>query len=727
MIQDVCWPGVIAAEGCRGTISHGISPSLFILTTYPQTAAPEDEGDLTLTDGQREIVLHGCRVDRITGTSGPGGQTWTLEIQDRRWRWRGFGAISGSYNQLDPHGKLIPWTIRSPTELATICLDAMEEEDYEIDLPPGLQQADGEDLERYLKLGEQFPETLANPPVTWDHTPPAEALARLCDGYGRRVVYQPIQDRVIIAPLGVGEELPDGPVEVQTPALTAPPLPDAVAVAGAHSRFQARFLLEAVGKEWDGSYVPINELSYAPMYQAQAQVTTVTISSPQGGSDTTTTLTITAPPPASAPAGPSITGTYVGDGVGLAPVSVAAQLAAKINADAKLQGVLTAAANNNVLTLTGARPGMPFTVVAALPIAPTTVVVATPKTARPNGGSWAYSAPPGYSLVRETKRLSRHEAQALARASVFRCYRITPLDPATGEMPLVIPGYGPITRRQQIVLQPTKVEQVVPQPPNFAGRQIGVPGGAIQPEFYNGYSRDQQPVVYGSIYRLISSVVWTGLKEGNTPAEFRVYNSFQIEPGEQMVVFDSPVFRRDGGGSYPARLVLETACLVADPETGEVDRGEWELELNGTAPTEWEIREDIPHEIVGQYDTSHQLTGIEVVSEDDADPRAQYYLNGLAAKHQTIPGESRQYIGLYPIDPDGLIQQVSWSLGKSGPTTTASANGEHSTVVPAYPARRRAENLSPNALAANQNMKSGFNQINLQAGLAAAAKAGNTP
>ena len=150
--------------------------------------------------------------------------------------------------------------------------------------------------------------------------------------------------------------------------------------------------------------------------------------------------------------------------------------------------------------------------------------------------------------------------------------------------------------------------------------------------------------------------------------------------------------------------MLETGCLVADSDTGVIQRGEWQLPLGGTAPIQWSIHQDIPTEIVNEYSLSHELMATRCVSESDAIPRVQYYLNGMAVAHKTIPGETRQYIGLYPIELNGVIQQVTWSLGGSGPTTTASANGEHSTMIPAYPARRRRENLDADAEAARANI-----------------------
>lgn len=44
---------------------------------------------------------------------------------------------------------------------------------------------------------------------------------------------------------------------------------------------------------------------------------------------------------------------------------------------------------------------------------------------------------------------------------------------------------------------------------------------------------------------------------------------------------------------------------------------------------------------------------------------------------------------------DGANMQVTWEVSGDGCHTTASRNSEHNIYVPQYPARRRAELLSP--------------------------------
>ena len=722
IIQSALWPGVLGVESCSGTISHGISPAVFVITTDPQLAAPAESGSLVITDGFQALTLRDCKADVLKGRYGSDGQTWVLTILDRRWKWRG-ARISGRYNQLDPRGKLVPWTVRSPEELATLCLEAMGEKNYVIRLPPGLKKADGEKVERFLRPGENFAQSLANPRVSWDVIPPAEALAQLADSYGCRVVYQPFRDRVIVVPLGEGDPLPEGPCELIAPSLDSPETPDAVAVAGAPVRVQMRLLLEPVGEEWDGEILPINELSYAPPLAEAVQISTATFSG--SGSPTLSLDIITNPGP------DEIRWAIDRDAAFGTVAAKLASMQTQIEGTPGLNAVVSPSASSTVLTLRGREVGVAFGAECSSIdiVAPDTWTAGLTQVAVPKGAkSWNACRPPNFGPVVLTERLSYSEAVALARKSVFRRYRVKFVDPATGKTPLKAPWYGELTRRQQLILQPTKVEQVVPAPRLKGGRDKDVVGGdprrdpliaaihgGILPDFYNGYSRDQPATVTGAIKRLIGSVLWNVTGGLNTEATDKVYVGFTVNPVEQTVDFAEYVYRLlavAGPGLAtiePATLVLETAVLITDAKTGELVRWEEQQRLGGSGTTEWAIRDDVQVSVVGTYRpaTSHSqnsLAGYTFADRDDARARAKFYLDGMAKKYRLEGGETRSYIGIVPIDPDGFIQQVSWSVGPGGATTTASTNSEHSDVIPSYPARRRAENLSPNAQAKMANL-----------------------
>jgi hypothetical protein len=705
LIQGVSWPGVAGVESCEGSIQHGCGPSTFVLTTVPQVAQPQVFGDLVWTDGTNVVRLRGCKMHNLGGRLDSRGQTYVLEILDRRWRWQGFGAVRGRFNRTDAHGKLIPWAIRSPKEMAAICLAEMGETNYLIDLPEGLSQKDGRDLDRYLRLGENFPQTLANAPQTWDYSPPAEVLGRLADYFGRRVIYQPVLDRILIAPLGYGGGLPDGGSELIAPTVKVPEAPAGIGIAGT-VRIQARFALEAVGREWDDSFLPINDLSYAPRFKAAVQITALTF---LGGTASSLTVTFTWNDGGAKSASVTCSGATNAD--------VWASLRAGIYANPTLAAFILPSFSGSTFQFTGTKP-MPFTVSFTQASGATGYKLNVGQVGRVGGGDWSTCPPPSFSSVLATERLSRLEAQMKAKATVFRCYRIKNVDPATGKGPLRLPWFGKILRRQQVTLLPDRVAQVVPQARVEGGTNKGAlypPGqlsGGILPEYYNGYSRDQAAVVYGAVSRFVGAVNWVPAAIGggspfNTSPHDRVYVDFVVDPVEQIITFSDYVFLNDfsGGGWVAApSLILETGCLVSDAETDQVVRWTWEKALGGPAPKLWAVREDAEVGVIGTYDEDHKLTGYDTLNKADADARAGYYIDALQIPFQLSAGVVRQYPGLLPIDPNGMIQQVSWSVGPDGPTTIASANCEHSPNVPDYPNRRLKENLRGNAAAAAANL-----------------------
>lgn len=750
LIQDVRWPGVPRVEEFTYTCSHGISPGTAQIVTAPADPRdpdvfPESFGNLYFSDGVRTVCLRDCKADRIDASYSRAGVTYTLTILDRRWRWRnqfgGLGAVRGRYNQLDARGKLVPWSIRSPEELARFCLVNMGETNYRVVLPPGLRQADGANLDRYLRLGEQFPHTNCNPEFNWDYTPPAEALLQVADYFGARIVLQPYTNRVLVVPLGWGlGTLPDDPYEMDAPGVDDPETPQAVGVAAAPMRIQCRLPLEPVGEEWDGSYLPIDQLSYAPKITGdQAQQDTVTYTS-----------TATPAPPVEItltwtdPQGNAHTVHLRSSDPALDVAGRWAEILSQLAAS-EAAGVVSGTAAGSTLTLTGTNPAQPFATTVVTLSGPDAFTVETVAAGAQGGRGWKSTNVGIFSDVVATDELSYTQARAKAVATVFKTFRVLryhdgrPCAADSRKPPLKLPKFGEVKRVAQIVMQPTKVEQVVPQARIPGGRDKGnvltvaetVAGGGILPEFYNGRSRDQVATVTGRVWKRIGSVFWDGNPVQNTKTSDRVFVSFSVrndEFGNQLVEFADYVYEyapqlpKRGYVEYPV-LTIETAVLVTDEEPDQLVRWQKLLPLpGGQAPAEWHVHPDLQVNVVGEYDTYsnpgsknqsplpdgkiHRLTGWHYGEGDveHADPAADFYLANHAKKYETVVGDTRQFVGIRLLDPDGTLHQVSWSIGRSGPTTVASLSTEHAVNVPPFHQRRRAELLPPDrsAAAANQ-------------------------
>ena len=137
-------------------------------------------------------------------------------------------------------------TERTPQQLATLCLQAMDEIDFDVaDLPND-----------------------ARPSIEWDGVVPAEALAALCDQFGCRVVLQ-LDNSVALRRVGNGATIPTGGEMQRSPTVNTPELPDKLTVVGGPTRFQIDFPLEAVGLTDDNSasgnlLAPVALLDYTP-------------------------------------------------------------------------------------------------------------------------------------------------------------------------------------------------------------------------------------------------------------------------------------------------------------------------------------------------------------------------------------------------------------------------------------------------------------------------------
>ncbi len=697
------WPGVISVVSCSYTTSHGISPGSATLTILPQDNFPDETGTLVIGDGEGKIVLPDCKIDGLSVQMGDGGFVWCLRIVDRRWKWTGLGQVSGNYNMLDPHAKLRPWSIQSPTELAKLCLDAMGETGYTIDLPPGLTSDIGKDFGRRNPpwIGV-IPVTGTNPPVVWTQDPPAQALQNLVEQFGRHVIYQWRTNSILIAIPGQssggagvtssGGPLPDGSIARESPSISAPETPSGVAVAGAPTRYQGRFRLEAVGEDWDGSYRAINQLSYAPKTAGAKQKN-------QALAFATNTNTFTA---YIGKPGFDTDPVFFSTTTGTASTAVT-NLHNLINAsqDPRVKGVVIASISGDTLIVEGVKAGVEFrfgTQVEQPVLDEANFAAELLVAAVPSVPDWSYCVPPLFDGVRTTDRLTLVDAMRLAQKSVYRNYRLADVG-LSGKGPIIVPGYGDLERRQQLVLLPTKVDQITPQP--LDERLQDSSGQTIIRNFYGGYSRDMPAVCYGSVAVLRAAggfAFWTpNFNSENSEPEDEILVEFSIDPEEQIVTFANHVYKSSGSAFIPATPILETGVHVMNAKTNALECYQTARLLPGqSGNTNFAFRKylDVQLNVIADYGTGNQVTRVRLL-EDDAVMRAGYYRDGLAAQYITAAADTREYNGIVPIDLDGAISQITWQIGGQGATTTASANTEHALWLPRYPARRRQEFLAP--------------------------------
>lgn len=479
-------PPLIAGEY---TCSHGTAPGTIVLRTHPAKLPPTKFGDVRIGDGRKELRLRDCKLLKLTAERDDDGEEWQIELEDARWMWRG-GKLNGMHNQLDPHGKLIPKMVRSPTELANLCLDEMQGFKLRfVDMPDGIDTTFAlTQTPDFLPVGVNFPLIGINPPVNWYAENPAAALAALADLCGRRVVFDPINERVLIVRPGIGKDLPDGHIANFTPSLTAPETPDAVEIVGDPTRYETMFELQAVGLEWDGSIRPINELSYAPRVPGRIHEVVYGVALVVEGAKYGVSIT-TGPGRSSGRWYTAEPGDDIDD-ILLGLKAVLENGGAFFNLNTFLEFEIV----DGLLYISGLQEGRVFDVVTYESLGYDSVSIY--QQGAKESRSWDFSPPPLYPNVEPTERLTRLQAMQLAQRSIWRMYRITGRDATTLKAPIQVPKYGPVVR-QDIVLLDELCEQVVPEAGDKRVRDRD--NNPLIKNLYNGYSRSKPAEVYGSV------------------------------------------------------------------------------------------------------------------------------------------------------------------------------------------------------------------------------------
>lgn len=238
---NATFPGISVILGCDGTLTHGISPSIFTIRTIPHTNFVAGVGNLTLSFGSDSLTFRDCALDLATLEVNEGGSEWTLNILDRRWKWQ-YGEISGWYNRRLEDGTIDKETEKNPQELATLLLEAMGEQRSDVSALP----------------------MQPRPEVRWQFDNPAEELASLCDELKCRIVLG-LDNRVRLWKLGDGKDLPQGgTVSGGGRGFDTSVMPSALKIVGGPIRYQSKLKLEAVGEDTDGKIKLIDDLSYKP-------------------------------------------------------------------------------------------------------------------------------------------------------------------------------------------------------------------------------------------------------------------------------------------------------------------------------------------------------------------------------------------------------------------------------------------------------------------------------
>lgn len=669
-VDGASWPGIPSFETASATFSHGHEPGVIsAITSIPPAGVPSF-GDFLFSDGQQTIAIRDCKLASVQTSSNESGYTYIYHFLDRRWRWR-FGEVTAHFNARDRRDNLIPWMARTPREMAEYLLKAMGEKNYILDLPDGVSQDDLDTRRNQPAPGEKTPETRTNPEVFWDGENPAVALDRLCQQFNRRLMLDPVRNIVVIARPGYGPALPvNDYIHTVEQSIEAFATPNGVGILGDYVRIQMHLKLIAVGEEWDGRFVPIDELSYAPQREKKKGKWNVAFTVPATDNTIVSMQFEGIPVTSAAAVGASNVATAIG-------IAFNSAVGATGVADLSTQVI----GDTVVVTIEEVRTGQGLQFGVTATNNETNLRIVVQKTVPSNPSPWSLSDPNSFADVTATDRLSYKAAQALALKTVYRYYRVADDDVSSGWDKIgafdkiFVPGYGTIERREQLILQDTLVEQVVPAARDEERTARNNAQFLTEnPDYYDGYSRDRRAVVYGSVAVECNGDWFSKNHSRNTPPNKRVAAPFVIDPLNQLVIFGNPVYRSITINQYldriPAKLVLETSVLVKDELTHAPIRFRRWIELTKQDPgKDFETKpgEDVKVDLRDYTLSGDQPKPVEIRNPKDNQTNLRAGQNTIGIEWFTHPDVPYAIVGRYAFNsgsesPDNPGSQNTGSI-----------------------------------------------------------------
>jgi hypothetical protein len=238
----VAYQSILYPKGCVYSQSLGVHPDRVSIRCKPQATAIASSGTVTISYNASSITLPNCVFDsaRISADVAD-GFLLSVVLFDRRERWRFAAPISGAYN-IYRGGVQVASKKRTLRELATILLTQL-----------------GESTAVVTALSNAI-----YPEVRWECESPVKALDQLLTEWGFSLSLGFGVEPVRIVQLGTGATL--GTMNAMLISSTIDPTirPHWVRVCFGPSIMQARFKMEAVARETDDTWVPIDSVSYKP-------------------------------------------------------------------------------------------------------------------------------------------------------------------------------------------------------------------------------------------------------------------------------------------------------------------------------------------------------------------------------------------------------------------------------------------------------------------------------
>ena len=289
----------------------------------------------------------------------------------------------------------------------------------------------------------------------------------------------------------------------------------------------------------------------------------------------------------------------------------------------------------------------------------------------------------------------------LAVQTVFRAWRISTeagesggsqeKTGVNGDPAIWIDGYDGYVTRKQIILSDKLVQSWTDDRGGIHNRPSFMWGEfeSHVTELTN-YKKGTRIDYQGAIYRqdpeepasfsVALDAVDTDRSILTTSRQLRFVTNYIKPPSvEKLTVFDT------------ARLFYTSAIQIREPKTWQpIMYYRYRQTGSGTNPANVMtiVKNDIQPWFINLYNNDGTFSS-NTDNMDEVKKQCDYYLDAVARTLETIGTSQRTYIGLYAIDMDGAIQQVSYRMGSGGYDTIVSRGTEHNYEVPDYEARRQ--------------------------------------
>lgn len=244
-------------------------------------------------------------------------------------------------------------------------------------------------------------------------------------------------------------------------------------------------------------------------------------------------------------------------------------------------------------------------------------------------------------------------------------------------------------------------------------RLLPLLGSRLKTRTVNGVDKARPPLVWGifsreeagpDYFQEVRNPTSKLDSDGEPPKEMQLEGGWQLDEKTGIVAFDKPRYRFVKHDEpllvddlpiyrpymFPAQLFLRVGFGVRDRAT----RGWYHREVVrksrnkrfGTQPRYITSPDDHLRGIAGKK-------GVEF-NDKEYEKIAKFYLDAEERKYETRDPCAATYPGLLSVNPDGAIQQITWSITERGATTRLSRNREDPVLGLTYAEQRLFQQVS---------------------------------